>query len=114
EVSNGMGAVGIMHPKNRSLREYVGAAQARRMQVVAFDLGGTAEMAFDQQWIRISAECERGSVIHRDARNNLFGLADVGDNFLQGKFGATGHARHGEGCAHQLEEAAAGYRVEPL
>src|SRR5713101_8779272 len=77
EVSNGLGAVGIIHPQDRGLREYVGAAETRRMQVVAFNLGGTAEMAFDQQWIRISAKRERGGVIHRDARNDLLWLADI-------------------------------------
>ncbi len=84
------------------------------MQVVAFNLGGTAQMAFDQQRIRISAERERGGVIHRNARNELLWLADVRDDFLQGQLGAPGHARHGEGSAHQLEEPAAGDGIDPL
>ena len=54
-VGDGLRAVGIVDAEQRGLSEDIGAAEAGRMLVVAFNLRGTAEMAFDQQRAGVSA-----------------------------------------------------------
>ncbi len=113
-MRDGLRAVGVVHAKDGGLRKNVGATEARRMQRIAFDLCGTAEMALDEQRVRVSAEREGSGIELRAAGDELLGLAHVGDNFFDRHFGAAGHARHGERCAHQLQESAARDGVQPL
>ena len=70
-------------PRMRGLRENVRAAEASGMQIVAFNLCRTAEMALDQQRAGVSAERHRRGVEHGAAGNDLFGLADVGNDRLR-------------------------------
>ena len=109
-----LGAVGIVHVENGSLREYVGAALARRMFVVAFDLRRTIHVAFNQQRSRISAEGESGGVKKRPPGNDIFGLFDVRDDRFEGLAGAGGHARESERRTHQLKKPAPRDGVNPF
>src|SRR5579863_5008374 len=71
-------------------------------------------MAFDQDGAGVSAERDRGGVVHGAAGDYVFGLANVGDDGLEREADASGHAGQAEGCAHNLEESAAGDGVEPF
>ena len=64
----------------------------RGVQVVAFDFRGTAEMALDQDRTRVSAERDRRGVVHGAAGDDIFRLADVGDDGLERQADAAGHA----------------------
>src|SRR5205814_584852 len=109
-----LGAVGIVHVENGSLRKYVGPALARRMFVVALDFGGTIHVAFDQQRSRISAERKSGGVKKRPPGNDIFGLFDIRDDRFEGLAGAGGHACESERRTHQLEKPAARDGVNPF
>src|SRR6202022_4997317 len=65
EIGDGLRTVGIVHAQNRSLGENIRAAQARRMPVVAFNLGRTIEVALHQNRAGVSAEGERASEKNR-------------------------------------------------
>jgi hypothetical protein len=84
------------------------------VQVVAFDFGGTAEMAFDKHGTGVSAERARGRVVHGAAGDDAFGLAHVGDDGLKREPDASGHAGQAERGAHDLEETAARDGVDPF
>ena len=113
-VSHGLRAVGIVHAQDRRLGENVGAAETGGMLVVAFNLGGTVQVALDQNRAGVSAQSERRGVEQRPPGNHFFGLLHVGNNRFERLLGAGGHAGHGQRCAHQLEEAAARNRIQPL
>ena len=113
-IRNSLRAVRVVHAENRGLREDVGAAEAGRMLVVAFDFGGTSEMAFNQHRAGVSTQRHSGRVKPRAAGNDFFRLPDVGDDRLQRQLGATGHAGERQGSAHQLQKSAAGDGVDPF
>ena len=81
---------------------------------VAFDLGRPALVALDEQPGRDAAERHRGGEEQRLAGDDLFGLPDVGNDQLVrlARAGRGAGQRHRR--AHQLQEAAAADRVEPL
>src|SRR5215471_10520902 len=84
------------------------------MQVVALDLRGPSEMAFDQDRIRVAPEGYRSRVMLGTSGNDIFRLANVGHDGLQAKLAASGHTGEAEGSTHDLEESATRNRVEPL
>ena len=107
QVSHRLRAVGIVHSQDRRLRENIGAAKTCRMLVVAFNLGGTIQVALDQNRAGISTQSERRGEKQRPPGDHFFRLLYVRNNRFQRLLGAGGHAGHGQGCAHQLEKAAA-------
>ena len=114
EISDGLRAIGIVHTEDGSLRENIRPAQTCGMLLVAFNLGGTIELAFDQNRTGVSAERECAGIKHRTAGDHFFRLAHVGDNRFQRLLGAGGHASHGQRCAHQFQETASGDGIQPL
>ncbi len=70
-------------PEKRRLRKDVGAAQARGMLVVTFNLGGTSEVTLHQNRARISAQCRRGRVEHRDGRARLLPAASRKERWVR-------------------------------
>src|SRR5579862_3481540 len=84
------------------------------MLVVALDFCGTAEMAFDEDGASVSAERDGRGVIHGAAGDYVFRLAYVGDDGLERKFDAAGHAGQAERGAHHFEESAARNGVDPF
>ncbi len=71
-------------------------------------------MAFDENGAGVSAERDRRGVVLRAAGDDVFGLANVGDDGLEREADASGHAGQAERRAHDLEESAAGDGVEPF
>ena len=114
QVGQGLRTVRVVHAQDRGLRKNIGAAETGRMLVVTFNLGGTIQMALDQNRAGISAQSERRGKKQRPPGHHFFGLLHVGDNRFERLLGAGGHSRHGQGCAHQLEESAARNRIQPL
>ncbi len=76
-VRDVLGAVGIVEIEQRSLRVHVGAAEARGMLRIAFNLGRTEQVAFDQNRRRVAVERKRGRVVHRAAGNDVLRLLHV-------------------------------------
>ena len=75
-------AVRIVQVENRGLGESVGAATARGMIRVAFDLGRTTVMALDENAEGVAAAVDGRGVVIRDAGDHLLGRAGVGDELL--------------------------------
>ena len=88
--------VRVVHVEDGSLGMDVSTALARRMLVVALDLGRTIQVTLDQQWRGISAECESRGVEHRPAGNDIFRLANIRNDRLEWLFGAGRHACEGQ------------------
>src|SRR5579872_1242730 len=84
------------------------------MLIVAFNLGGTKKMTFYDDWSCVAAQGESAGEEKRTSGNYFFWLAHVRNNWLHRLLGAGGHASHCQGCAHQLEKAAARNGVQPL
>jgi hypothetical protein len=86
------------------------------MLVISFDLGGPTFMAFNHDSASVTIECASSCEIKRLARNQLFGLANVGDDLLGGRLDAPAHAdaRKRHRRAHDLEEGAPAGRIIPL
>ena len=84
------------------------------MLIVAFNFCGAAEMAFDQHRAGVSAERNRRGVVHGAAGDDIFRLANVGDDRLERQADAAGHAGQAERGAHDLEESAARDGVDPF
>ena len=81
---------------------------------IAFDLGRTAFVAFDEQARGDAAERHRGREEQRLAGDFFFRLAHVrNDQFLR-LHRARGDAGERHRRAHQFQEAAAADRIEPL
>ena len=114
EIGDGLRAIGIVHAEYGSLRENIRSAQTCGMLLVAFNFGGTIELAFDQNRTGVSAQRERAGIKHWAAGNHFFRLAHVGDNRFQRLLGAGRHAGHGQRCAHQLQETAPGDGIQPF
>ena len=113
-LRDGLRAVGIVHAKQRGLREDVSSAQARRMLVVAFDLRRPPQVAFHQHGTRVSAQRHGRRVKLRPPRNDVLGLLHVRHDRLERQLGAAGHAGHRQRRPHQLQESAPRHRLHPL
>jgi hypothetical protein len=77
-----------------------------RMLVVAFNLCRASEMALHQQRAGVSAERHRRGIEHGTAGNHFFRLADIGNDRLERKFYASGHA----GQSHATRPSPSGNR----
>src|SRR5437879_13884453 len=84
------------------------------MQIVALDLRPATEMAFDQDRVGVSAERYCRRVVHRLARDDIFRLANVGDDGLERELDASRHAGQAERGTHDFEESAAPSLAEPF
>ena len=114
EVGDRLRAVGVVQPEDGRLREEVGRSPAGRMLRVAFDLRRTAFVALDEQPCAGAGKRHRGRVEERLARNEFLGLAHVRHQLLGRLARARADAGKRQRRAHQLQEAAAAHRVEPL
>ena len=81
---------------------------------VALDLGRTTHMALDQHRLCDTGERNGAGEEQRAARDEVLGLAHVGDDRLGGLLGARADAGKGQRRAHQLQELTAALRVIPL
>ncbi len=107
-------AVGIVEIEQRALRIRIGPAVVVRVLGIAVDLDGPELVALYQQRHRAGRERVRRGKVHRLAQNQVFRRLDVGINRLIGLLGATGQPGQRHRCAHQLQEAAARNRIDPL
>ena len=94
-VGDGLRAVGIVHGQDGRQVEIIRSAAAARMVGIAFDLGGTAEVASDQKSGSDSAHLHGGCVIERHTRNKFLRLAHIGDDSFGWLLGASCDARQG-------------------
>ena len=109
-LPDGLRAIRIPQLQHRSLGKNVGAAEARGMRRIAFDLGRAPEVAFDQHTARIAAQRHCRGEKKRLPGNELLRRVHVGHDRLLRRPAAR---RAGErpGGGHQLEETAA---IEPF
>ena len=114
EIGERLRAIGIVEIEDSGLREHVRGAPARRVIGVAFNLGGPAFVRLDEQTQARSAERHGRRVEERLARDDLLRLPNVGNNPLVRLPGAGGDPGQGKRGAHQLEEAPASDRIQPL
>ncbi len=79
---------------------------------IALDFRGPRHVALDQYAGGHAAERHRGRVEKRLAGNDFLWLANVGNNFLRGKLGATRQAgKRGGGCHHFQEVSPVNFRI---
>ena len=95
EVRDRATAIGVVHRRDRRLREQVGRAKAGRMLRVAFELGGPSYVAFRQQASGDPAKGHRRRKKQRPAGHHFFWLADVRNQQFVGLPGARGRPRPG-------------------
>jgi len=107
ELGDRRGAVRIVEVEDRSLDHRVGAAAARRMLLVAFDLGRPAHVALAQHAEAVALVRRGGGEEERLAGDDVLGLAHVGDDLLRRLLVAGHQAGERQRGAGQLEEAAA-------
>src|SRR5579885_38678 len=84
------------------------------MLIVTFDLRGTPEMAFNEKRLSITAQRHCSRVILRAPGDDIFRLANIGDDRLERKLDASGHTGKPEGCTHDFQEPTARSLVEPF
>ena len=99
-------SIGVVQTKNRRLREDIRCAEAAGVERIAFDLRRPSFVAFDEQTGGDAADRHRGRVEKRSARNELFGLPDVGNDLLGRLPRTRGDASERHRCAHQPQERA--------
>jgi hypothetical protein len=107
-------AVRVVEVEQRALREGIAAALRGGVLGIAFELDGAEGLALDQHRNRAGGERMRRGEVHRAAEDEVLGLLDVGEDRLVGLLGAAGESGQREARAHDLEEAAARDRVDPL
>ncbi len=106
-LGQGLRPVGVVHVEDESLREDVGAAEARRVELVALDLDGPALVALDEDAPRVAAVEVGRRVVEGLARNDLLGRLDVGVDALGRLPRAAGQARERDRGAHERQQLAA-------
>ncbi len=84
----------------------VGGPEALRMVGVAFDLGGTALVALDEDAPGEAVVGHRRGVEERPTQDQAFGLLHVGQDLLGRLLGAGGEARERQRRAHEGQELA--------
>ena len=104
DVGEGLRAVGIVEVEDRRLPAGVGGAEARRVVGVAFDLGGTAEVALDEDALGVAAVEDRGGEEERASGDHVLRRLHVGDDLLLRLAGAAGEAGERQRSAHQRQE----------
>ena len=111
---DGLRAIGIVQIENRGLREAVGAAKARRVLGIAFDLGRPPHVALDEHRVRVTAVSDRARKEERTPGNDVFRLPDVGNDLFFRLTGAGADASQRQRRAHQLQEIASPLGIVPL
>ncbi len=107
-------AIRVVQPQHRRLREQVGGAAADRVAGFAFDLGGPALVALDEQADGRAGQVHGGRVVLCDAGDQLFRHADVGDNLLPRRVhSAACQAGQPQRRPQQRQETPPRHRVEP-
>src|SRR5438270_2203578 len=81
-------AVGIIKVKQRRLGKNIGRSERRLMAVVAFNFYGAIFAAGYQQWLGVSTKRKCRRVKLGDARSEIFGLANIRNDRLEGLLGA--------------------------
>jgi hypothetical protein len=81
---------------------------------IALEFGRTPHVALDQHGLRDAAERDRARVEQRAARDDVLGLADVGNDRFRRLLRTRPDAGQRERRAHQAEEVAPTLRVVPL
>src|SRR6185503_13253352 len=84
------------------------------MLLVAFDLGGTAFVALDDEAGSEPVERHRGRKINRLSGHEFFGLAHIRRDVFSRLPRASGESRERERRAHKLEESPAPNWIIPL
>ena len=104
DMGEGLRAVGIIEVEDRRLPAGVGGAEARRVVGVAFDLGGAAEVALDEDALGVAAVEDRGGEEERASGDHVLRRLHVGDDLLLRLAGAGGEAGERERGPHQRQE----------
>ena len=104
EVRDGLRAVRIVERQYRGLGQRIGRAETGRMPRVAFDLGGPAHVALDQDPGRHSAQRRRRGEEQRLTGDDLLRSAHVRHDGLGGLARARSEAGQSERGAHELQE----------
>jgi hypothetical protein len=113
-VEDGLRPIGVVEGQDRGLGEDVGGPEARRMLWIPFDFGRMTFVAFDQDGGGHASKRNRGREEQRPAGDELFGLADVGDDLLGRLLRARADAGKSQRRAHQLEELPAPLWIVPF
>jgi len=114
EVVDRLQAVGIVEAEDGGLGGNVGGSEAGGVLRIAFDFGGAKFVGLDEDGIGNAADGKSGGVEERFAGDQLFRRFHVRHHVLGGLFGAGTESGQGERRAHNLQEVAPAFVVEPF
>lgn len=115
-TSRRLRAIRIVQVEERGLNDYAGAAEAGRMIGIAFDLGGPAFVAANDDAGHVATNGTGRSEEQRHAGRHLLRLIRVGNDFAhRGGAGRTASGTgQGQRGTHHGQEAATAHRIGPL
>ena len=105
-------AARIVQGQQAGLHRRACRAEARRMQLVAFDFDRAPHRMLQQHALGVAFAGKRGRIIARDGRHEIGRLLDIGHELLRIGFGAAaGQRRQHHRRRHDLQEPAP---VDPI
>ena len=113
-VCQGFGSIRIIKVEQISLRPNRGGPETARMITVSFDFRRSSLVALNDDSLAITAKARRAREVKRFSGNNIFGLLNVGNDFLNRLFGARTDSSERDGSAHEAQKITPMQFVSPL